>query len=205
MRHAYSLLQAKGINEERREISGIASTPTADRVGDIVEPLGARFKTPMPLILHHQQTMPVGSVDFATPRKTGIPFMASLPNVVEEGRVRDRVEEAWHSLKYKLIGAVSIGFQPVVDEIEQLSSGGLRFKVWDWLELSLVTIPANPDAVIQSFKSMDADRIRKALHLREVSDDLRAASGQRKDVVFLEERHRRACRKEGVVYLDPSN
>jgi len=165
MRRAFSLLQTKSVDEGRREIRGIATTPTADRVGDVVEPLGARFKTPMSLLLYHDSLKPVGTVDFAKPTKDGIPFVASLPDVVEPGVVRERVLEAWHSLKYKLIGAVSIGFKPIEGKTELMKSGGLRFKEWEWLELSLVAIPANPEAVIQSFKSMDANRIRKALNM----------------------------------------
>src|SRR5512135_801284 len=47
---AYSTILIKSINEDQRIIEGVASTPTADRVGDIVEPLGAKFNLPMPLL-----------------------------------------------------------------------------------------------------------------------------------------------------------
>src|SRR5688572_936963 len=49
---AWSTLTVKSVDSERREIEGIASTPSVDRVGDIVEPMGAKFTLPMPL-LHH--------------------------------------------------------------------------------------------------------------------------------------------------------
>jgi hypothetical protein len=160
---AYSLLTVKSIDEEKRIITGIASTPTADRVKDIVEPMGAKFKVPMPLLLYHNGTLPVGTVDFAKPTKEGIPFRASLPNVKEEGTVKERVNEAWHSLKYKLLAAVSIGFNPLEGGVELMKNGGLRFKAWEWMELSLVSVPANPDAVILGFKSMDSEEIHKAL------------------------------------------
>lgn len=38
---SYSLLTVKSVDEEAREITGIATTPSADAYGDIVEP-GAR-------------------------------------------------------------------------------------------------------------------------------------------------------------------
>jgi hypothetical protein len=47
---ATSALVLKSIDAERREIQGMASTPTVDRVGDIVEPLGAKFTLPMSLV-----------------------------------------------------------------------------------------------------------------------------------------------------------
>ncbi|HET7375515.1 MAG TPA: hypothetical protein VFK30_02340, partial [Anaerolineae bacterium] len=43
---AYSILEIKSFDEEQRIIEGVATTPTADRVGDIVRPLGAKFKLP---------------------------------------------------------------------------------------------------------------------------------------------------------------
>lgn len=174
MLKAYSLLTMKAVDEGRRTITGMASTPTVDRVGDVVEPMGARFKTPMPLLMYHDQRAPVGTVDFAKPTKDGIPFVASLPDVVEPGTVQDRVNEAWHSLKYKLIAAVSIGFSPLANGVELLRSGGYRFTEWEWHELSLCAIPANPDAIISSFKSMDVERIRSVLQDEE---RLRTASG----------------------------
>lgn len=160
---AYSLLNVKAVDDEKRVITGIATTPNADREFDVVEPLGAKFKIPMPLLLYHNGQKPVGTVDFAQPTKDGIPFRASLPNVVEPGIVQDRVNEAWHSLKYKLLGAVSIGFRPLPGGAEMLKTGGIHYKSWEWFELTLCSIPMNPDAVVQSFKSMDPVQILRAL------------------------------------------
>lgn len=191
MHRAFSLLTIKEVDETRRTISGIASTPTIDRVGDSVDPLGAVFATPMPLLLYHKGDKPVGTVDFAKPNKNGIPFRASLPIVVEPGIIQDRVNEAWHSIKYKLLAAVSIGFRALDGGMELLKGGGIKFTKWEWLELSLVSVPAQPEAVLQSFKSMDASRILSALGERRADDsaeraaliksldtELRAASGR---------------------------
>jgi len=164
MNRAYSVLSVKAVDDEQRVIRGIASTPSPDRMGDVVEPLGAKFKTPMPLLWQHQHDKPVGLVEFAQPNKDGIPFEARLPEITEPGALKDRVDEAWQSVKAGLVAAVSIGFQAIPEQVERLKSGGLRFKEWEWLELSLVTIPANAEATITAIKSIDAD--------------LRAASGR---------------------------
>ncbi len=158
MDRAYSLLTVKAIEDRADEwtITGVASTPTPDRMGDVVEPLGAKFKLPMPLLWQHQSDQPVGRVEFAKPTTAGIPFVARLPKVAEAGALRDRIEEAVQSIKYRLVGAVSIGFRGMAGAIENLKDGGLRFKEWEWLELSLVTIPANADATITSIKSLDS-------------------------------------------------
>lgn len=164
MDRAYSVLETKSIDDgaEFVTIRGIASTPTTDRMGDIVEPMGAKFKTPMPLLWQHQHEQPVGHVTFAKPTEKGIPFEAVLPVIKEAGRLKDRVDEAIHSLKYQLVAAVSIGFRAVEGQIERLKTGGLRFKEWEWFELSLVTIPANSQAVITAVKSIDNEHLASA-------------------------------------------
>lgn len=168
---AYSLLTVKSVDEERRIVRGMATTPTVDRVGDVVVPEGVVFRGPINLHLYHKHEMPVGNVEFGRPTKAGIPFTATIPDVVEAGTVRERVNEAWHSVKYRLLGAVSIGFRAMEDGVELLKSGGLKFTKWEMLELSLVSVPANPDAVIQSFKTADSVAIRSALGVQSVASD----------------------------------
>jgi HK97 family phage prohead protease len=165
---AYSILTEKSIKEDDDfvRIEGIATTPSPDRVDDIVDPLGAEFVLPMKLLLHHEHTQPVGNMIFAKPTAKGTPFKAEIPRVKEPGKVKDRVDEAIHSLKYNLISAVSIGFRPL--EIEHLKSGGIKFTRWLWYELSLVTIPANAEAVIHTVKSLDRAMLLSALGRRSV-------------------------------------
>lgn len=149
---AFSLMEIREVGEESRTITGIATTPKVDSYGDIVEPTGVQYRGPVNLFLYHDTKKPVGNVEFGKATKAGIPFTAKLPDVKEEGTVRDRVNEAWHSLKYKLLQAVSIGFKPI--EWSYLDdSNGIRFTSWEMLELSLVGVPANPDAMIQTIKS----------------------------------------------------
>jgi HK97 family phage major capsid protein len=52
------------------------------------------------------------------------------------------------------VRGVSIGFRAI--EYAWMDDGGIRFIASEVLELSLVTIPANADATIQSIKSFDA-------------------------------------------------
>lgn len=165
MHKAWSLLQVKSVDDEARIIRGIATTPTMDRVGDIVEPMGVVFRGAVKLHLYHKHDLPVGLLNFDRPTKSGIPFEATIPDVREEGTVKERVNEAWHSVKYKLLDAVSIGFNVLEGGVEIMKNGGLRFTKWEMLELSLVGVPANPEAVITAFKSCDPARIRSSLHL----------------------------------------
>lgn len=155
MKYAYSILETKNFDEDDDKVTvkGIASTPSPDRHLDIVEPSGAKFETPMPLLWQHDHTKPVGHVVFAEPNDEGIPFVAEIPKVSESGILKDRIDEAIQSLKYKLVAAVSIGFNS--DDYDVMKNGGFRFNTWDWLELSLVTIPANPEAKISLVKQLD--------------------------------------------------
>lgn len=154
---AHSLLQVKSIDEEQRIVEGIASTPTPDRVDDIVESLGAEFSLPLPFLMHHDSERPVGHVIMARPEKSGIPVRIQLKKTSEPGRVKDRLDEAWHDIKLGLVAGLSIGFKPIESEPIK-GSYGTRYKRWSWLELSGVTIPANADASIQVIKHYDHDR-----------------------------------------------
>ncbi|RYF48678.1 MAG: hypothetical protein EOO27_35025, partial [Comamonadaceae bacterium] len=62
MDRAFAHVEIKALDEERREFSGIASTPQPDRLGDVVEPMGARFKLPLPLLAKHDKSKPIGEV-----------------------------------------------------------------------------------------------------------------------------------------------
>ncbi len=156
-RRAYSSLTIKAVDEEKRVIRGIATTPTPDRVGDIVEPLGVKFTNPMPFLWQHDHRKPIGTVKFDVPTAEGITFEAQIPTVAEDGVLRDRIEEAWQSIKIGLVRAVSIGFRAL--EYAWMDNDGIRFIKSEVFELSAVTIPAQPDAVMTSIKNMDASAV----------------------------------------------
>lgn len=166
MNRAYSLLTIKGVDEDQRILTGIATTPTPDRTGDVVEPKGAEFKLPIPFLWQHDSRQPLGQVTKAKVTSEGIEVTVQLVKVDEPGKLKDRLDEAWQSIKSGLVKGLSIGFKEL--EYSRLDDGGYgyRFIRWLWLELSAVTIPANGDCSIQSVKSIDTE--------------LRAASGQKR-------------------------
>src|SRR5262252_211714 len=151
---AYGLLHVKTIEEEQRIIHGTASTPMPDRMGDVVEPLGITFAKSVPLLLYHDTKRPVGSVAFDPPTAKGLTFQASLPRVAEAGTLRDRIDEAWQSIKAGLLAGVSIGLRSLEDSFDR-ETGGMHFLKTEVLELSLVAIPANADATIAGIKALD--------------------------------------------------
>lgn len=152
---AYSVLDVKSINDGERVIEGIASTPAIDRMGDTVSSVGAKFDLPMPLLWQHHASQPVGWVDFAKPNEKGIPFKARIAKIDEPGELQSLCDKAWQAVKAGLVRAVSIGFS--INAYENMKSGGWNITDWNWLELSLVTIPANAEATITAIKSADVE------------------------------------------------
>ncbi|WP_400581377.1 phage major capsid protein [Pseudomonas aeruginosa] len=163
---AYSTLEVKALDDERRVITGIASTPSPDRMQDVVEPKGAQFKLPIPFLWQHNHDEPIGHVTDAKVTQKGIEVSVQLTQVEEPGKLKDRLDEAWQSIKSGLVRGLSIGFS--AKEFEQIpGSWGLRFLSWEWFELSAVTIPANAEATITSVKSFDREQ-RAALGIKSV-------------------------------------
>jgi HK97 family phage prohead protease len=160
MNRAYSVLEVKSVDEETRVIRGIATTPSVDRVGDIIDPMGVKFNNPLAFLWQHQHDKPIGSVKFDKPTAKGIEFEATIASTDEPGTLKDRLDEAWQSIKAGLVRAVSIGFRPI--EYAFMDNGGIRYSETEVYELSAVTIPANADALITTIKSIDAAARKEA-------------------------------------------
>jgi HK97 family phage major capsid protein len=156
--YAYSQLQIKSIDAPKRIIEGWASTPTPDRVGDIMEPAGAEFALPLPLLWQHDA--PIGQV-FAAERVDGkgIYIKARVSTVSTPGRLKEFVDDAWASFSASppLVRGLSIGWRPL-EAVKVKGSTFTRHLRWLWVELSGVTIPANAECSITNIKSFDIGR-----------------------------------------------
>src|SRR5690625_7407359 len=71
VQRAYSCIEVKAVNEDRRVVRGIATTPGVDRVGDIIEPMGVSFKNPLAFLWQHKHDQPIGTVRFEQPTEIG--------------------------------------------------------------------------------------------------------------------------------------
>lgn len=191
MKRAYSLLEVKSFDDDLRIIEGMATTPTPDRMQDVVLPLGAKFNLPLPLLWQHDARQPIGEVVKAKATADGISFVARLARIAEAGKLRDRLDEAWQSIKHGLVKGVSIGFNPTKYSFLK-DSDGMEFQEWEWLELSAVTIPANSDASIAVIRALSEKQLgalppalrRDAAALISPADQA-AASGARSTVHTL--------------------
>jgi hypothetical protein len=139
MNRAYSILHIKAMDKQSRIIKGTATTPTPDRMGDVIEPLGVKFKNPLKLLWQHNSREPIGEVNFKKPTKEGIDFEATMPDVsglADNSKVKQRIEEAWDSLELVLVGATSIGCRPIEYNFMK-DSDGIHFVETEVFELSL--------------------------------------------------------------------
>jgi HK97 family phage major capsid protein/HK97 family phage prohead protease len=152
---AYSILEVKAVNDDERVIEGIATTPETDRMGDVVDPKGAKFKLPLPLLFQHDSSQPIGHVERAKVSEDGITIRARFAKIDEPGKLKDRLDEAWQSVKSGLVRGLSIGFRAIDDPKPIKGTFGLLFDSWEWLELSAVVVPANAGASITAIKSAD--------------------------------------------------
>jgi len=199
MQRAYATIEIKDAQgaDQKRTFTGVATTPSTDRMGDIVEPKGAEFKLPIPLLWQHDSRQPIGWVTSAKVTDSGIVIAGEVADVPEEGDLKTRLATAWQSMKAGLVRGLSIGFNPI-ESAQIEGTWSQRFTKWEWLELSAVTIPANSDCSIDAIKSADQAIRRAASGARPVvrldmgiaPKSAPGASGQ-------------PALRKGVVYLNP--
>ena len=163
MNRAYSILETKDFDESKRTFKGTATTPNPDRLQDVVEPKGAKYTLPLPLLAQHEHHMPIGLIKRATITNKGI----DVEGEIAKDTGLDYIETAWKQLKAGLFRGLSIGFRPIkykwIQDDKGNETGGIHFEEWDWMELSAVTIPANADCTINTIKNYDQDPRKRAL------------------------------------------
>lgn len=137
---------AKSAANEDGTYTFTITTPAVDRMGDSVEPLGGDFRAfkqnPVVLYGHDYSDLPVGRVESFEVSAMGVVAKVRFASEVDEFPARVERYVAAGFLK-----TVSIGFRVI--EMEPIPEGrGYRIKRWELLELSIVPVPANAEAVI---------------------------------------------------------
>lgn len=150
MKRAYYVLDIRSTDDEKRLIEGIANTGEIDSYNTILEPEGAQFKLPLPVLYQHNSRQPIGHVVEAKVSKAGIRVKLQI---AKQG-IAPFIDEAWALIKNGLVRGLSVGFDPV-EEVFDKTFGGYRFPKWNWYELSTVTIPANQEATMSTVRSAD--------------------------------------------------
>ena len=131
-----------------------------------LEPSGCRldeFRRNPIMLAQHDSNSPIGvwpSIQVKNGR------LEALGEFAPEG-VSELADEYCALAKSGVIKAVSVGFIPIAHE--PLRAGGRRYTSWELIELSLVPVPANPNALVieRSYGSSDPEMSIRA-HLRRV-------------------------------------
>lgn len=168
-------LEVKEITEEGR-FSGYASVfDVIDYYDDeIVRGAFANsIAEKMPVMLwQHDSAEPIGVYESIREDDIGLWIEGRLLLDLEKGR------EAYILLKNQAIRGLSIGFVPILWEWENRESRRIRvLKEIDLWEVSLVTFPANPKALVDDVKSIKT--------IRDVEDTLRDAGFSRTEAKAL--------------------
>jgi HK97 family phage prohead protease len=157
----------------QRQVRFIASDATPDRQGDILLPEGcdlSNFRKSPTLLWMHDPKAPVARAIEISATSRAVTCLAQFP---DEG-TDEQADKVYKMIKSGVVNSVSVGFIPI--KSTPLRNGGLKHINWELLEVSFVSIPANPSAIItQRAMPSEHDELRtraKAL-LREVREDMR--------------------------------
>ncbi len=140
-----------GSLDDGRSASFVASTNRLDTYGDIIEQewdLDDFWKNPAFLWSHDSGKLPIGWVREFNPSSDRSHTVARV-EFAPEGH-DEFVDKLVRAVRIKLVRAVSVGFVPVEMEDRLDDRGrwdGYHFMRSRLIELSLCTIPANPDAL----------------------------------------------------------
>lgn len=127
-----------------RQIRVRASTPTVDRVGDVMIPKGCVVRgADVPVLLDHgRKVKDIVGRAVITVMDDGVDALITF---AEEGKSVD-ADDACYKYKSGLATDVSIGFKEI--DADRNKTGGFLVKQWELLEISLVVIACNPDATV---------------------------------------------------------
>jgi HK97 family phage prohead protease len=162
--HAFASLdkptETKAKEDESRIVTGVASSQNMDRDDDVI-PMEAwnladvnrAIARGMPMFFSHMQRgLPIGKV-------------TKVWKDVEAGVLRFRgalmpegmfvlADQVWSMMKGGFLNAVSIGF--ISRDYEWIEGAGRKFKSLELLEISVVPIPANRDALVTQLSQAKA-------------------------------------------------
>jgi HK97 family phage prohead protease len=141
-----------------RQVKVIASDGSIDLMGDILEPRGAELdqyrKNPV-VLAQHASDAPIARCSDIHVENAAVLATIDFP----PAGTSERSDEYLALLKAGVLNAVSVGFLPI-DREPLRDTGGWRYRRWSLLELSIVSVPANPAALVveRSYRRGGAER-----------------------------------------------
>ncbi|MBB5714766.1 phage major capsid protein [Sphingomonas aerophila] len=125
----------------------VLSDETVDRMGDVIDQAGWKLATFLsnPIALfNHDSDFPIGNWENV---RVEAGKLRGRLNLLARG-LSQRIDELRALVEARMLRATSVGFKPFTAEALSGSKvGGLRYKSQELLECSLVSVPANPNAL----------------------------------------------------------
>jgi HK97 family phage major capsid protein/HK97 family phage prohead protease len=148
----------KAVKRDDGKIEFVMSDETVDRYGDIIAASGwklSNFKQNPIALFGHNSSFPIGTwEDVRVQGKELRGVLAPAPEGTSQ-----RIDEIRRLVEAGILKAVSVGFIPLDYEvIENSDMGGVKYTQSELAECSVVSVPANPNALA----------VAKSLH---ISDD----------------------------------
>ncbi len=143
-------LHMREIRGDARECDFVASTNAVDHYGDIVEQdwiLDIYKQNPIALYAHDRWDLPIGQCTRCEVKSGQLECTIKFASA----EANPKAEQVWKLVQEKVLRAVSVGFRSKNYRLEKRDDK----EVWvlsgnTLLEISVVPIPANPDALAKS-------------------------------------------------------
>lgn len=148
---AATIVRASGVDSAARRVTFIASDETVDRYGDIIRASGWELtnfiRNPVLLFGHKSGEPPIGTVPDVHVEGTRLIAVAEFASA----ELSPFAETIFRMVEAGIISAVSVGFLPTAEpnimrDAEDRFTG-FEFIAQELLELSVVSVPANPAAL----------------------------------------------------------
>ncbi len=149
MNKMLTIAEKKEINEEERSIVGWGSRAVVDRDQEIIQTGGwdlkAFRKNPVLMLSHDYSTLPVGKILWIKDTEEGLKFKAQFATT-------PTADEVYQLFKEDVMHAFSVGFIPKewVDA-KDTEKPKRTYTKSELLEISCVSIPSCPDALIEAY------------------------------------------------------
>lgn len=150
--HARAItIERDATGSNSRRVRFVASDESVDRYGDIIRANGWQLdnfrKNPVLLFAHQSRAMPVGKVEpIAVEGSKLIAHAEFMP----EG-MNDFADDVWKAVDAGFLNASSVGFMPLAPPNPIFDADGqwtgFEYVAQELLELSVVPVPANPNAL----------------------------------------------------------
>jgi HK97 family phage prohead protease len=189
-----SLVATSEANSSKRGMTFVASDESVDRYGDIIRARGwdlSHFKNnPVLLFGHDSSAVPIGKVPDV--RVEGTRLVADVEFRPEGDSAA--ADDVYSALQGGFLSAVSVGFLPTAepnaiwaaDDPKHLSwPTGYEFVGQELLELSVVPVPANPQALALARSLHLSEATQRRLLIFDERASARVAAQQRRNQITL--------------------